>query len=272
MDNLKDTDLQTFEVGEYEKWKHCLLPFKYEKDGHLVEFAKKDPIYAVKYKIKGTSAFMCPCCFNIFFKKIHGQGSVVTEIDDESEIDEDGDLRDFMSIDVYPAMTCKDCLEPLVQIDPNIAEAIQLLNLKGYTTRFCCESHKYKSEIADAYIMFNNFDLMNLVFDDADIPYGWYLDLDCYRKGDYVIRADYDESKDYLFELLKFAKSLPNSIILKFKKLPNVDLLNYVINHPSVFDMPTPGEKRNTNIFIDETNYGKEFYHEGISESSDDES
>lgn len=267
---LNEMNLQTFEVGEYEEWKKQLLPFKYEKEGHLIDFAKKDPIYAVKYRLKGTSAFMCPCCFNVFFKKIHGQGSVVTEVDDESEIDEDGDLRDFMDIDIYPAMACKDCLEHMVQIDPNIVEAIQILNLKGYKTRFCCESHKYKSEIDAAYIMFDNFDLMNLVFDNGDIPFGWYLDLDNYRDNVYVIRADYNDSKDYLFELLKFAKSLPDANQMVGMKLKN-KIFEYLSYHPFTFDNQIPSTN-GANIFIDNTYYGKEFYHEGISESSDEES
>lgn len=47
--------------------------------------------------------------------------------------------------------TCEFQPYYLVNIDRNIQDAIRVLNEKGYTTRFCCESHSDNDSI---YIMF----------------------------------------------------------------------------------------------------------------------
>lgn len=206
------TTKEKFEVGELEKWKKTVKPCSNENDSFLSsdEFGKK--VFTSSYNIYGAFAFMCPNCFDVIYRNLYGSGEICTVLEDPDDKikSEDDIINEYSLIDVYPIMDCEQCEshENRVMIDPNIAKAIRILNLKGFRTKFCCESHCYDSGISDAYIFFEDFKLMNSVL-DVDLPFGWYIDLEAYRRKQFVIRADYNDEKDYLFELLKFVESLP---------------------------------------------------------------
>ena len=56
------------------------------------------------------------------------------------------------------------------EIDILIAKSIEILNKKGYETRFCCSGHLKKGKETCAYITFKDF------YDDFPYLYGWELD------------------------------------------------------------------------------------------------
>ena len=204
--------VQKFEVGEFSNWEKTLKVCGNENTSFLSSDKYGKKVYMNDYNMYGTFAFMCPNCFDVIYRKIYGMGEICTVLEDpDDQIKSEEDvINEYSLIDVYPIMDCDQCdsHENRVMIDPNIAESIRILNLKGFRTKFCCESHCYGSGISDAYVFFEDFKLMNIVL-DVDLPFGWYIDLEAYRRKQFVIRADYNDEKDYLFELLEFAESLP---------------------------------------------------------------
>lgn len=78
---------------------------------------------------------------------------------------------------------CEDSPYYLVNIDRSIQEHIRTLNDKGYSTRYCCESHKPTDSI---YIMFS----MDYRFDT--LPDGF-----TYKKSGNSIHHRYPSGIDY---------------------------------------------------------------------------
>ena len=98
----------------------------------------------------------------------------------------------------------------LIMIDVNIQEVVRVLNLKGYTTIGCCESHF--GENCNIYVAFN------MHYDDIGLPEGF-----TYAKGktsiSYTFKKAERENKEKYAEikaeklkaLLEWAQSIPEN-------------------------------------------------------------
>jgi len=81
---------------------------------------------------------------------------------------------DFYKFDVCPR---RNCTGDVVHVDDLIQTAIQIINIKGYKTLFCCSSHDY-DKYSSSYIKFDDeIDLPN-------IPEGFTYD------GNSIIRKE----------------------------------------------------------------------------------
>ena len=66
-----------------------------------------------------------------------------------------------------------------IKVDPLIANAIKILNEKGYTTKFCCSGHpdelyKYENNLyhLGSYVTFEH-DVFNVITEVKNIPKNW---------------------------------------------------------------------------------------------------
>lgn len=211
IENGSFTRESSISVGEYEKWSKNLKYFLYDTNITFAKYKSGKKLVTYKYNIGKESGFWCNKCNRIEYHKIHGSGKVCTEVEDlgGENIDERKLINGFMKVDVYSGFYCKCCKTKLIQIDPNIAEAIRILNKKGYKTSYCCESHTLFKKIDDAYILFDNDVRWLSSLIRSDLPFGWYIDTGFLKRDRFAIRAEYNDSKDYLFDLLKWAESLP---------------------------------------------------------------
>lgn len=101
--------------------------------------------------------------------------------------------------------TCDSKPYYLVEIDANMQKHIRILNEKGYTTKFCCESHNCNDAI---YIMFSQRHEFDIV------PDGF-----TYKEKDSVMRHEYyrgishdkfvDDKERRLQSLLEWCEELP---------------------------------------------------------------
>ena len=156
----------------------------------------------------GTIAYMCPHCYNI----IYMNGKTYSSIS-SSNID------DFY-LNINLTFMCPFCENRVagIELDPNIADDIGILNKKGYITKYCCEGHISDHQYISApYIYFNN------THDDIakNLPKTWYVDNDGY--DGFVIRADINNSKKKILEdLHKMVEELPEVSYLRGKKHSNI--------------------------------------------------
>ncbi len=90
-------------------------------------------------------------------------------------------------------LKCKDCKrDNLFLIDSDIAEAIQLLNIKGYTTEHCCSGHLVKKSnryqyYSQPYIVFKSLFTMPLT-----VPENWRQEYFDFQKTPYNIQSNMD--------------------------------------------------------------------------------
>lgn len=141
----------------------------------------------------GTIAYMCPKCYNILYANGKYDFNIKTNID--------------FYVDMVFGYNCPNCENNIqaIELDPNIADDISILNKKGYKTKYCCEGHISDHQYISApYIYFNN------THDDIakNLPKTWYVDNDGYNG--FVIRADINNSKKKILEdLHKMVEKLP---------------------------------------------------------------
>ena len=151
----------------------------------------------IKIINSGTLAYMCPHCYNI----IYINGKTYSSISTSSSI------IDNFYLDINLIFMCSFCENRVngIELDPNIADDISILNKKGYKTKYCCEGHISDHQYISApYIYFNN------THDDIakNLPKTWYVDNDGY--DGFVIRADINNSKKKILEdLHKMVEKLP---------------------------------------------------------------
>ena len=171
------------------------------------------------------SVIMCPHC-------LHSEPVSITQT---IKIQTKGDtsINHFVTdVQMYRddiSMTCPKCgltTPSAPMIDAEIYPTIKILNEKGYYTDFCCSGHcdGYTGETNYAYISFGPVSKMaerSGIYDNIsdNIPDTWYLDMmtDYFNTGNrnHVIRVrdevqDNDPDKNYLKDILTWAKQLPN--------------------------------------------------------------
>lgn len=149
---------------------------------------------------------MCPHCYNI----IYMNGKTYSDISSS-------DIDDFY-LDINLIFTCSFCENRTngIELDPNIAEDISILNKKGYTTKYCCEGHISDHQyIAIPYIYFN--DTHDSIV--KNLPGTWHVDSDGY--DGFIIRGDISNSKKKILEdLHKMVEKLPEVDYPITKKRP----------------------------------------------------
>jgi hypothetical protein len=108
---------------------------------------------------------------------------------------------------LYDSQTdqCGLCKNGLAEIDPLLAETIQMLNKRGYKTKFCCQGHTNTNPI-QSYIMFD---------DEVDLPnypigytyrYPNIINKIFYSKTNHNLEEEIRESAKKLYE---WSKNLP---------------------------------------------------------------
>jgi hypothetical protein len=199
-----------YRVGDLEHYISALTPNAEREFKEEIVNKKGDYYVRTKDNYDGYVALMCPECFHVVYKKV--SSSSVTQIKTKELLScpDDYDYGMYSHTSFYTC-ECEFCKESqsLIQLDPNIAKAISILNLKGYKTKFCCEGHPAQENVPDvAYIYFSDWILMSKFIDD--LPFGWYLDMETYRnEHEFIIRAEYQPYMDYIYELEMWAKSIP---------------------------------------------------------------
>lgn len=148
--------------------------------------------------------YMCPTCFNVY------DSSYLKRYDEDY---------------LCPNLFCDN--EELFDIDELMITPIQVLNKKGYQTRFCCSGHIFSNPL-HSYIMFNK------VYDFKDAPKDWKKyntaslipynddddDLGCWSSVTIIENTQYDTEdlttqekhkiiSERIANLLKWVYSLP---------------------------------------------------------------
>ena len=161
----------------------------------------------------GTLALMCPECFEINYADIiHSSHTTVSAYDDAN-------LEPITPLPRYRITECTCCGAEYVYaipIDINIANAISLLNQKGYITKFSCEGHGDVGSFG--YIMFKDTGILDYV--DKLAP-TWFVDHDG-LSGRYaffndddritthaIIRSDWFNYEESLGDLWDWVVGLP---------------------------------------------------------------
>lgn len=206
--DMKVGDLENFTLYDYENKRKL----DFNKEDNVIGTCTYDEVTE-----NGTLGLMCPRCNRVNFRKIRYYGCMYLEgiDDDKKDIHTDSFVQHSIHI---TCENCKSYIEP-IELDPNIAEAIGILNEKWYKTQFCCEGH---GDEAGAYILFdpNSYRKVMEVIDT--LPITWYLDLYSIRtRRDHclVIRSEGFNYKEAMLDILDWAKSLKNArgqIIFEF--------------------------------------------------------
>lgn len=200
-------------------------------ENELLEITRKDISETERETITtigGFWAYMCPYCGKITL--VHGTVNINIDVVNR---DMDGmrgtaNVVDINGMDIddircYAQLMCKikcyNCglyFETTDELDPNIAQTISVLNMKGYETLFSCEGH----DDNEFYIYFKEF-FHHRILETHPLPEGLYLDEnDKLSLGRFIIRSSIDHHKDkdevdrnamsvMYSELYKWALSLP---------------------------------------------------------------
>lgn len=215
--NIQNAIVITGNVKEFEPKGYSEYIMEYDTnfnksslfDNKSIERNRNGSIETERYGIIGL---MCPTCFGYDMAEIHDTMS-------RSNNRTFCNNRLYTFIETTYKMKCPSCgIRTFIEIDANIIKTIHILNVKGYTTKFCCEGHydnEYVSRVhlaPEAYISFKETDILEHIH---TLPLTWYLDLDSYysRDNSCVIRS-VDEvavynKKEILYDIQNWAKSLP---------------------------------------------------------------
>lgn len=155
----------------------------------------------------GTIGLMCPHCFHVVYATIN-LSCYVSITSKRGHID-------VLQNTVYETDICESCgkYAKLIELDPNIAETISLLNKKGYLTKFCCEGHNEQRD-DNGYVYFEDRSIEDYLY---TLPISWYIDLEDIRNlwyefnpnRGYVIRCDSFNKAEAIYDINQWAKTLP---------------------------------------------------------------
>lgn len=126
---------------------------------------------------KGEAYYMCPRCNKLY--KITGIDKPIPNYFFE-ERDGEGYPVGYYDVNFDVRCFCDSTHKTqLVNIDPNIAREIVIMNRKGYKTYFCCEGHDDKFDVCsrDFYVAFSiHKNQLEKVLDfGKEIPKDWVL-------------------------------------------------------------------------------------------------
>ena len=139
----------------------------------------------LRYDKNGALYFACLRCGTI--TRLYGVKDFIKSLSFSGS--DDSGHKVTMSIEAFPSVIeCPNCLEQydefdgdslVFNVDPDIAEDILILNMKGYDTHYSCSSHcnvdGYVHECdADFYCM---LDLPDRVVNEGNIPKGFIVEL-----------------------------------------------------------------------------------------------
>lgn len=151
----------------------------------------------------GTIAVMCPNCYHNTKHYVTTKANSLVH-SDTVHVSTIVDIR-------YTISKCPICAKERIdgiEIDPNIADAISILNQKGYYTKACCDGHSKKDE---PYIYFKDKDIFDAL---NTLPLSWYVDYKSLMHHDaLVIRADGYNKENALIEILIWAMELEPIIL-----------------------------------------------------------
>ena len=170
----------------------------------------------------GEVKVMCPDCYQLYEIRI-----MYNMVYDDSEIG-------YLDSTIKYNGECRcGYYGPLIELDVNIAKTIQILNLKGYHTKFCCEGHlsydddEQKEIVAGPYIYFED-SVSKDILTKYPLPNSWVVDddyvllirdkyTDAASTWEYVTAQEIWDSWDKeksLTDIYKWAKSLPHSMMI----------------------------------------------------------
>lgn len=155
----------------------------------------------------GTLALMCPRCYHIEKYNVTANGKISISQTNSTNTR----VLPFIGISYYNDSACPECgndNHDLIEIDPNIADTISILNRKGFHTAFCCEGHGDNDTLA--YIYFVRKYIMEKYI--GTLPLTWYVDLDDIRRGHFIIRSESSNYVEAMLDIYEWAKSLPTLI------------------------------------------------------------
>ena len=147
--------------------------------------------------VSGTIALMCPKCYNITY--INGSYNTDFKYNDIN-----------LCCNISMSYFCKYDNQIVfgIELDPNIAEAIAMLNKKGYITKFCCEGHtKNGKPTCTPYILFESGNLL----DKIKLPETWELEYQFSpRETNTIIRSNLEKysKKKILIDLVDWVYGL----------------------------------------------------------------
>lgn len=162
----------------------------------------------------GYMGLMCPHCkhYEIVKMQYCHTANIRSRPDEKGKDVYDLDRYIYPDTGVYDR--CDNCDKQIrmIQIDPEIIEAVSLLNQKGYYTKFCCSGHAkedvYSEHDEPGYIYFYNKDLLSEI--GHLIPLTWDIDMGEYEDGRFIIRTEYFNHDEAMIDILDFAKSIPD--------------------------------------------------------------
>lgn len=163
----------------------------------------------------GYVGLMCPRCFNFDIITIHNKVSYINtqySLNNKEYVTTVADIKYKLKC---PVCSTRDYF---IEIDPNIVEAISLLNKKGYHTKYCCEGHK-TGTYHNGYIYFKSDDISKYLH---TLPLTWYLDTysDIPYMGDgCIIRAINSPYKDEAIrDISEWVETLPYNVKSLYQK------------------------------------------------------
>lgn len=157
-----------------------------------------------KCRSTGTIAIMCPNCYSNT-KHMISVESTVSVVSNTKCTQVSPCINPRYIIHECKTCSCEDIVG--IELDPNIADTISILNKKGYYTNYCCEGH---NRMQAPYIYFSDLAILDVLH---TLPLTWYIDYDeLSRYNRLIIRADWWNREEALFEILAWANELESKV------------------------------------------------------------
>ena len=131
----------------------------------------------------GIESIMCPQCHTLYSIAVN---HMISTMEHKSPMSIDFDTN------LYAHCDC-GYWGPFIELDYNISHTIQLLNNKGYATKYCCEGHIERDvesgelDVSCAYIYFENVG-QNIITYPYPLPKSWMVDKEDLADGRFIIR------------------------------------------------------------------------------------